>query len=228
MYHNTDDYLRGIHRSPVDSPHKGSQGGKCFHAMASSCNTCTPWPFWSTIQSQAINLHGDFIYYVLYTTTLGHCWRKHERLWLRVHRYGCIYSVLPCRKAVLHLSSLGKKYVYHHRENPRSTSNISCLISALNVSKPLCRWYLINVQKCEHLFHLRGWSILLTSNGSWCIGIKDEMSGTVCVTFTWDIYISWVVYSFCLFCCLFIIVTWWYMWCIVWQVASKRKYRHVW
>ena len=38
----------------------------------------------------------------------------------------------------------------------------------------------------------------------------------------------WVVYSFCLFCCLFIIVTWWYMWCIVWQVAIKRKYRHVW
>ena len=41
------------------------------------------------------------------------------------------------------------------------------------------------------------------------------------------IYI-WVVYSFCLFCCLFIIVTWWYIWCIVSQVASKRKYRHVW
>ena len=41
------------------------------------------------------------------------------------------------------------------------------------------------------------------------------------------IYI-WVVHSFCLFCCLFIIVTWWYMWCIVWQVASKRKYGHVW
>ena len=61
------------------------------------------------------------------------------------------------------------------------------------------------------------------------LGIKGEMSGTVCVTFTWDIYIYiWVVYSFCLFCCLFIIVTWWYIWCIVWQVASKRKYRHVW
>ena len=67
-----------------------------------------------------------------------------------------------------------------------------------------------------------------TSNGSWCIGIKGEMSGTVCVTFTWDIYIYMNFYSFCLFCCLFIIVTWWYMWCIVWQVASKRKYRHVW
>ena len=30
----------------------------------------------------------------------------------------------------------------------------------------------------------------------------------------------YVVYSFCLFCCLFIIVTWWYVWCIVW--ASGR------
>ena len=73
------------------------------------------------------------------------------------------------------------------------------------------------------------WLSRKTSNGSWCIGIKGEMSGTVCVTFTWDIYIYiWVAYSFCLFCCLFIIVTWWYIWCIVSQVASKRKYRHVW
>ena len=31
--------------------------------------------------------------------------------------------------------------------------------------------------------------LIQTSNGSWCIGIKGEMSGTVCVTFTWDIYI---------------------------------------
>ena len=38
---------------------------------------------------------------------------------------------------------------------------------------------------CPVLFaHIRQ-----TSNGSWCIGIKGEMSGTVCVTFTWDIYI---------------------------------------
>ena len=29
----------------------------------------------------------------------------------------------------------------------------------------------------------------ITSNGSWCMGIKGDMSGTVCVTFTWDTYI---------------------------------------
>ena len=53
-----------------------------------------------------------------------------------------------------------------------------------------------------------------TSNGSWCMGIKGEMSGTVCVTFTWDMYIYiWVVYSLCFFCCLFITVTLWYVWC---------------
>ena len=36
---------------------------------------------------------------------------------------------------------------------------------------------------------LMTWQHKKPSNGSWCIGIKGEMSGTVCVTFTWDIYI---------------------------------------
>ena len=36
---------------------------------------------------------------------------------------------------------------------------------------------------------LRTWYIYHTSNGSWCMGIKGEMSGTVCVTFTWYMYI---------------------------------------
>ena len=63
-----------------------------------------------------------------------------------------------------------------------------------------------------------------TSNGSWCMGVKGEMSGTVCVTFTWDIYIYiWVVYSFCLFCCLFIVVTWWYVWCIEWASGNQKE-----
>ena len=38
-----------------------------------------------------------------------------------------------------------------------------------------------------------------TSNGSWCIGIKGEMSGTVCVTFTWDIYIYQLFIAFVCF-----------------------------
>ena len=33
------------------------------------------------------------------------------------------------------------------------------------------------------------WSQKKPSNGSWCMCIKGEMSGTVCVTFTWDMYI---------------------------------------
>ena len=67
----------------------------------------------------------------------------------------------------------------------------------------------------------------VTSNGSWCMGIKGEMSGTVCVTFTWDIYILyiyiWVVYSLCFFCCLFITVTWWYVWCIEWASGNQEE-----
>ena len=64
----------------------------------------------------------------------------------------------------------------------------------------------------------------LTSNGSWCMGIKGETSGTVCVTFTWDMYIHiWVLYSLCFFCCLFITVTWWYVWCIEWASGNQEE-----
>ena len=36
------------------------------------------------------------------------------------------------------------------------------------------------------------------------------------------IYI-WVVYSLCFFCCLFITVTWWYVWCIVWASGNQEE-----
>ena len=36
------------------------------------------------------------------------------------------------------------------------------------------------------------------------------------------IYI-WVVYSFCLFCCLFIVVMWWYVWCIEWESGNQKE-----
>ena len=39
-----------------------------------------------------------------------------------------------------------------------------------------------------------------------------------------EIYIYiWVVYSFCLYCCLFIIVTWWYVWCIEWASGNEEE-----
>ena len=56
------------------------------------------------------------------------------------------------------------------------------------------------------------------------MGIKGEISGTICVTFTWDMYIYiWVVYSLCFFCCLFITVTWWYVWCIEWASGNQEE-----
>ena len=41
-----------------------------------------------------------------------------------------------------------------------------------------------------------------TSNGSWCMGIKGEMSGTVCVTLTWymyryELFIAFVCFVVC-------------------------------
>ena len=42
-------------------------------------------------------------------------------------------------------------------------------------------------------------SHVATSNGSWCMGIKGEMSGTVCVTFTWYMYIYELFITFVCF-----------------------------
>ena len=36
------------------------------------------------------------------------------------------------------------------------------------------------------------------------------------------IYI-WVVYSLCFFCCLFITVTWWYVWCFEWASGNQEE-----
>ena len=41
--------------------------------------------------------------------------------------------------------------------------------------------------------------IKTTSDGSWCMGIKGEMSGTVCVTFTWYMYIYELFIAFVCF-----------------------------
>ena len=38
-----------------------------------------------------------------------------------------------------------------------------------------------------------------TSNWSWCMGIKGEMSGTVCVTFTWYMYVYELFIAFVCF-----------------------------
>ena len=37
-----------------------------------------------------------------------------------------------------------------------------------------------------------------------------------------EIYI-WVVYSLCFFCCLFITVTWWYVWCFEWASGNQEE-----
>ena len=67
-------------------------------------------------------------------------------------------------------------------------------------------WLLVSQKTCltQYIFRMResytSWHHMKqTSNGSWCIGIKGEMSGTVCVTFTWDIYIYELFIAFVCF-----------------------------
>ena len=105
----------------------------------------------------------------------------------------------------------------------RNISGILLEFTPIGIWNLLQSVLLLSVVWCRYQCHA---SNGLTSNGSWCMSIKGEMSGTVCVTFTWDMYIyiyTWVVYSLCFFCCLFINVTWWYVWCIEWASGNQEE-----
>ena len=56
-------------------------------------------------------------------------------------------------------------------------------------------WGIADKYVWHHIWH--HWTT--TSNGSWCMGIKGEMSGTVCVTFTWYMYIYELFIAFVCF-----------------------------
>ena len=56
------------------------------------------------------------------------------------------------------------------------------------------------------------WTTCMTSNGSWCMGIKGEMSGTVCVTLRYVYIYDFLAFVFLLFvhyCNLMVCVVYW-------------------
>ena len=77
---------------------------------------------------------------------------------------------------------------------------LSCYIDSCRIERQITIWISCRKEKYDNSrICLSGNSAVSstaclasqhrTSNGSWCMGIKGEMSGTVCVTFTWDMYI---------------------------------------
>ena len=123
------------------------------------------------------------------------------------------------------------KITFYHLEDFLSCldeKNLSCHADFYLVRMRKKLWWKQKSSWRDNIFRMRYLVLMrykvVTSNRSWCMGIKGEMSGTVCVTFTWDMYIYiWVVSSLCFFCCLFIIVTWWYVWCIEWASGNEEE-----
>ena len=74
-----------------------------------------------------------------------------------------------------------------------------------------------------HFVKCTEWNIQATGIDAWASRVKCPARFVshlheICIY----IYI-WVVYSFCLFCCLFIVVTWWYVWCIEWASGNQEE-----
>ena len=98
---------------------------------------------------------------------------------------------------------------------------ISNLIVASNCTEFSCAWSLTSVVGSRN--DLLVTSKKRTSNGSWCMGIKGECPARF-VSHLHEICIYiWVVYSLCFFCCLFITVTWWCVWCIKWASGNQEE-----
>ena len=99
---------------------------------------------------------------------------------------------------------------------------------------PWLLWYISICKSCwvlVSIIHL-GTLCVALSPGILYIGYKQRvlMHGHqgwnvrhgLCHIYMRYVYI-WVVYSFCLFCCLFIVVTWWYVCCIEWASGNQEE-----
>ena len=107
--------------------------------------------------------------------------------------------------------------------NVFSVAGFTCQVAG-PIMEWLVQWRPVNGGGYQRFWIQFSWPDDQTSNGSWCMGIKGP---TRLVSYLNDIYIYiydlFNVYSFCLFCCLFIVVTWWYVWCIVWASGNQEE-----
>ena len=131
---------------------------------------------------------------------LLHCPHYHNRwggvlIWEVVfsEKFQCHHDcVLTCRFTTAVCGKFSPRWLRIWRLTSTSTSKDGWI---------LCQTSLHHVWTTRHGHDSSSYSHpkVGTSNGSWCIGIKGEMSGTVCVTFTWDIYIYELFIAFVCF-----------------------------
>ena len=102
------------------------------------------------------------------------------------------------------------------------------------VLKPMGLWLVSKIQNriqntllslwsymsCKQRYY-RQWSTQATGLDAWASRVKCP-ARFVSHLHEICIYV-WVVYSLCFFCCLFITVTWWYMWCFEWASGNQEE-----
>ena len=98
------------------------------------------------------------------------------------------------------------------------TTNKNISLWLLGDWRKIERW----VYTCENGIHVRKWNkahkqrVLMHGHQGW------NVRHGLCHIYMRYLYI-WVVYNLCFFCCLFITVTWWYVWCIEWASGNQEE-----
>ena len=106
-----------------------------------------------------------------------------------------------------------KVFLFVGRDKTKHLLHI-CSFADLYIS-----YYIVYYMRCCNQYHVQQ----ATGIDAWASRVKCPARFVshlheICIY----IYI-WVVYSFCLFCCLFIVVTWWYVWCIEWASGNQEE-----
>ena len=168
-------FVRGIHRRPVNSPHKGQWRGKCFHLMTASCimASCHGYAFgittpllwesssrrWFTITTRTYN-----VFFVVNLNKIKkNSWvsdlRRKTLMWLYCigvlqgcHIVPHVYSSLNwitigLDKGLYDIEPLSKPMMITHES--QSKSQISTKI--LEINQPLTKLYLI-IRSCKGVY----------------------------------------------------------------------------
>ena len=89
-------------------------------------------------------------------------------------------------------------------------SRLMCVMKPL--SEPMLRYWQLDPKKANKQ------RVLMHGHQGW------NVRHGLCHIYMRYVYIYiWVVYSLCFFCCLFITVTWWYVWCFEWASGNQEE-----
>ena len=178
-------FVRGIHRSPVYSPHKGQWRGASIFSLIYAWTNCF------ANNREAGDLRRHRAHYAV--TVMGFCLLCSQR-----------------QSSPAFYPSLTDHIYKRTKMNPYRQKSLKYVVDPQFLSDVISTLGSGDVYMSQQATGLHAWASRMKCPARFVSHLHE-----ICI------YI-WVVYSLCFFCCLFITVTWWYVWCIEWASGNQE------